>query len=164
MREWTRSGFSWDERERVASRDWAVGGQIVRRSASARVHAAATDVLCVLAAHGLVEYSAKFSRAYGGSRAQGILGGDIPSDQESGCTCGVCEGRRACGSGGGWPVHRPRCPAKTYEASISQRVVVIEFDSLAKALACHDTPAYQAALKVLGDGADRDIRIAEGVA
>src|SRR5262245_60763370 len=52
-------------------------------------------------------------------------------------------------------------PAKTYEAGISQRVVVIEFDSLAKALACHDTPAYQAAL---GDGADRDIRIVEGVA
>ena len=53
---------------------------------------------------------------------------------------------------------------KTYEAGMSQRVVVIEFDSLAKALACHDTPPYQAALKVLGSGAERDIRIVEGVA
>jgi uncharacterized protein (DUF1330 family) len=54
-------------------------------------------------------------------------------------------------------------PAKTYEAGMNQRVVVIEFDSLEKAIASHDTPAYQAALKALGDGADRDIRIVEGV-
>ena len=55
-------------------------------------------------------------------------------------------------------------PAKTYEAGTNQRVVVIEFDNLAKALASHETPAYQAALKALGNGADRDIRIVEGVA
>ena len=54
-------------------------------------------------------------------------------------------------------------PAKTYEAGINQRVVVIEFDSLEKALAAHDTPAYGVALKALADGADRDIRIVEGV-
>jgi len=54
-------------------------------------------------------------------------------------------------------------PAKTYEAGMNQRVVVIEFDSLEKALASHDTPAYQAALKALGGGADRDIRIVEGI-
>jgi len=54
-------------------------------------------------------------------------------------------------------------PAKTYEAGVNQRVVVIEFDSLQKALAAHDTPAYGTALKALGDGADRDIRIVEGV-
>jgi uncharacterized protein (DUF1330 family) len=55
-------------------------------------------------------------------------------------------------------------PAKTYEAGLDQRVVVIEFDSLAKALAVHDSPAYQAALKVLGDAVERDIRIVEGTA
>ena len=54
-------------------------------------------------------------------------------------------------------------PAKTYEGGINQRVVLIEFDSLQNALAAHDTPAYGAALKALGDGADRDIRIVEGV-
>lgn len=55
-------------------------------------------------------------------------------------------------------------PAKTYDAGMNQRVVVIEFDSLAKALASFDTPAYRAAVKALGDGADRDFRIVEGVA
>jgi uncharacterized protein (DUF1330 family) len=41
--------------------------------------------------------------------------------------------------------------------------VVIEFDSVQQATAAHDSPAYQAALKALGDGADRDIRIVEGI-
>jgi uncharacterized protein (DUF1330 family) len=53
-------------------------------------------------------------------------------------------------------------PAKTYEVGIDQRVVVIEFDSVERAVAAHDSAAYQAALKVLGDGAERDIRIVEG--
>jgi uncharacterized protein (DUF1330 family) len=53
-------------------------------------------------------------------------------------------------------------PAKTYEAGVNQRVVVIEFDSVERAVAAHDSSAYQAALKVLGDAADRDIRIVEG--
>jgi uncharacterized protein (DUF1330 family) len=53
--------------------------------------------------------------------------------------------------------------AKVYEAGIQQRVVVIEFDSLAQALSAHDTPAYQAALKELAGGAvERDLRIVEG--
>jgi uncharacterized protein (DUF1330 family) len=54
-------------------------------------------------------------------------------------------------------------PAKTYEAGLNQRTVVIEFDSLAQATAAHDSPAYQAALAALGDGAERDIRLVEGV-
>ena len=55
--------------------------------------------------------------------------------------------------------------AKVYEAGIQQRVVVIEFDTLAQALAAHDTPAYQAALKELDGGAvERDLRIIEGIA
>ena len=55
-------------------------------------------------------------------------------------------------------------PAKVYEHGINQRVVMIEFDSLEKALAAHDTPAYQEALRVLGDAVERDLRIVEGVA
>jgi uncharacterized protein (DUF1330 family) len=54
-------------------------------------------------------------------------------------------------------------PAKTYEAGLNQRTVVIEFDSLDQAVAAHDSPAYQEALVALGDGAERDIRIVEGV-
>src|SRR5579872_5156315 len=54
-------------------------------------------------------------------------------------------------------------PAKSFEAGSMQRVVVIEFDSVDKAIATHDSDGYQAALKALGNGADRDIRIVEGV-
>lgn len=55
-------------------------------------------------------------------------------------------------------------PAKTYEAGLDQRIVLVEFDSLERAIAAHDTPAYQAALKVLGNAAERDLRIVEGEA
>jgi len=54
-------------------------------------------------------------------------------------------------------------PAKIYEAGLNQRTVVIEFDSLEQATAAHDSPAYQEALAALGDGAERDIRLVEGV-
>jgi uncharacterized protein (DUF1330 family) len=54
-------------------------------------------------------------------------------------------------------------PAKTYENGVNQRTVVSEFDSLEKAIAAHESPAYQEALRVLGDAADRDLRIVEGV-
>jgi uncharacterized protein (DUF1330 family) len=56
-------------------------------------------------------------------------------------------------------------PAKTYEAGMDERVVLVEFDSLDKALAAHDTPAYQEALKALGSGSVvRDMRVVEGAA
>jgi uncharacterized protein (DUF1330 family) len=54
-------------------------------------------------------------------------------------------------------------PAKTYEVGVNERVVVIEFDSLEKALAAHDTDAYKAALKVFNNAAKRDFRIVEGM-
>ena len=54
-------------------------------------------------------------------------------------------------------------PAKTYENGQMQRTVVIEFPSLAQALAAHDTPGYQDALRALGKGdVDRDMRVVEG--
>jgi uncharacterized protein (DUF1330 family) len=54
-------------------------------------------------------------------------------------------------------------PAKAYEGGINQRTVVIEYPSLAQALSVHDSPAYQAALKALGDTVERDIRVIEGI-
>ena len=54
-------------------------------------------------------------------------------------------------------------PSIAYELGIKERTVLIEFDSVAQATAAHDSPAYQEALAALGDGADRDIRIVEGV-
>jgi uncharacterized protein (DUF1330 family) len=54
-------------------------------------------------------------------------------------------------------------PAAAYEAGQKERIVISEFPSVAQAIAAHDGPAYQEALKVLGDGALRDIRIVEGL-
>jgi uncharacterized protein (DUF1330 family) len=53
--------------------------------------------------------------------------------------------------------------AKAYEAGLLQRIVIIEFDSVEAAAACHDGPAYQAALKVFNNAGERDFRIVEGV-
>jgi uncharacterized protein (DUF1330 family) len=53
-------------------------------------------------------------------------------------------------------------PAVTYEAGLDQRTVVIEFDSVEHAKRVHDSPAYQEAMALLGNGAERDIRIVEG--
>jgi uncharacterized protein (DUF1330 family) len=54
-------------------------------------------------------------------------------------------------------------PKKIWEAGQNERVVLIEFDSLAQAVACHDTPAYRAALRLLGTGnVERDMRVVEG--
>jgi hypothetical protein len=47
-------------------------------------------------------------------------------------------------------------PAKTYEAGMNERVVLVE---------CHDTPASKEALKALATGnVERDMRVVEGVA
>ena len=54
-------------------------------------------------------------------------------------------------------------PAKVYEAGVMMRTVVIEFESIEKAIAAHDSPGYQEALRALGDGAERDLRIVEGL-
>jgi len=53
-------------------------------------------------------------------------------------------------------------PAMVYELGIKQRTVLVEFDSVAQAMAAHDSPAYKEALDALGDGVDREIRIIEG--
>ena len=53
--------------------------------------------------------------------------------------------------------------AHAYEAGLLQRTVVIEFPSLAQAVATHESEGYQAALRALGHGAERDLRFVEGV-
>jgi uncharacterized protein (DUF1330 family) len=50
-----------------------------------------------------------------------------------------------------------------YESGIMGRVVILEFDSVEKAIAAHDSDAYQEALKVIAGAADRDLRIVEGL-
>jgi uncharacterized protein (DUF1330 family) len=52
---------------------------------------------------------------------------------------------------------------KSMEGGIEERSVIIEFDSFDAAVAHYNSADYQEALKVLGDGAVRDMRVIEGI-
>ena len=52
--------------------------------------------------------------------------------------------------------------AQVYESGIKQRTTLIEFETLDAALAAHDTPDYQEALKALDGGVTRDLRVVSG--
>lgn len=54
-------------------------------------------------------------------------------------------------------------PVKVYEGGVQERTVVIEFESVAKAIAVYESAEYQRSIKALGDGAERDVRIAPAV-
>ena len=64
-------------------------------------------------------------------------------------------------AGGRFVVRAPQ-PVKTYEAGMMQRTVIVEFESVDKAIAVHDGPEYQEALRMLGDAVERDFRVCEG--
>ncbi|MDY0810054.1 DUF1330 domain-containing protein [Kitasatospora purpeofusca] len=49
-----------------------------------------------------------------------------------------------------------------HEAGITQRAVLVEFDSFDQAVAAYESEAYQKALGALPDGYERDFRIIEG--
>ena len=53
-------------------------------------------------------------------------------------------------------------PEATFELGETTRTVVIEFASVEEAVAGHDSEAYQEALRALGDGADREMRVVPG--
>jgi len=53
--------------------------------------------------------------------------------------------------------------AAAFETGVMQRVVITEYPSMQQAIAAYESPAYQAALQALGDGAVRDVRIVEGL-
>ncbi|MFF8271647.1 DUF1330 domain-containing protein [Streptomyces sp. NPDC016562] len=65
-------------------------------------------------------------------------------------------------AGGGRLLSRGR-RVVAHEAGITQRVVLIEFDSFEQAVAAYESEAYQKALVALPDGVERDFRITEGV-
>jgi uncharacterized protein (DUF1330 family) len=54
-------------------------------------------------------------------------------------------------------------PGRVYEGGLAERTVLIQFESVAQAVAAHDSPEYQEALRVLGTAVDRDLRIVEGL-
>ena len=49
------------------------------------------------------------------------------------------------------------------ENGVKERTVLIEFDSFDQAIKAYESEDYQEALKALDGGADRDIRIFEGL-
>ena len=53
--------------------------------------------------------------------------------------------------------------ANAYESGLRERIVISEFPSVEQANAAYNSAGYQQALKVLGNGAVRDIRIVEGL-
>lgn len=65
--------------------------------------------------------------------------------------------------GGGGRILSRGSPARVYEAGVPQRSVVVEFASVAAAIATYESPAYQQVLSILEGAAERDIRIVEGV-
>lgn len=54
-------------------------------------------------------------------------------------------------------------PAHAFESGIRERTTLIEFDSVDAAVAAYESPAYQKALRALGDTAERDLRIIEAL-
>ncbi|MDD9902808.1 MAG: DUF1330 domain-containing protein [Rhodospirillaceae bacterium] len=49
------------------------------------------------------------------------------------------------------------------ENGIAERTILIEFESFEAAVAAYESDAYQEALRALDGGADRDIRLFEGI-
>src|ERR1700759_2106059 len=54
-------------------------------------------------------------------------------------------------------------PAAAFESGLVERTTLIEFAGVDDAVAAYRSEAYQHALGVLGDGAERDIRIIEAI-
>jgi len=53
-------------------------------------------------------------------------------------------------------------PIKAYEAGLKERAVVIEFESVERAVRTFESANYQAAAKLLAGAVERDVRIVEG--
>ncbi|MFD7029220.1 DUF1330 domain-containing protein [Streptomyces sp. NPDC059917] len=69
----------------------------------------------------------------------------------------------AVGAGGGRLLTSRDSRVVAHEDGNTERVLLIEFDSFEAAVAAYESEAYQKALVVLADGAERDFRIVEGV-
>jgi uncharacterized protein (DUF1330 family) len=54
-------------------------------------------------------------------------------------------------------------PVRAYEGGANQRCVVIEFPSVEQAAAAYESPAYQAALRIMRGAMQREVRIVPGV-
>jgi uncharacterized protein (DUF1330 family) len=70
--------------------------------------------------------------------------------------------RPALEAGGGRYIARGT-PARVYDAGVMERTVIIEFPSVAAAIAAHDSDGYKKAVEALDGGVEREIRIVEAV-
>lgn len=52
--------------------------------------------------------------------------------------------------------------AHAFESGVAELTTIIEFPSVEAAVAAYESDGYQEALRALGDGAERDLRIVEG--
>ena len=50
-----------------------------------------------------------------------------------------------------------------FESGVAERTTLLEFESVERAVAAYKNSAYQEALRALGNGAERDIRIIEAI-
>jgi Domain of unknown function (DUF1330) len=87
--------------------------------------------------------------------AKALRGCDLSIGKEPGSACRIRQNLGPSDPSRRWRYFGSRNTAKTYEAGVPQRTIVIEFDSVAAAIAAHDSPAYQPQF--------RDIRMVEGV-
>lgn len=53
-------------------------------------------------------------------------------------------------------------PTRTYEGGVGERCVVIEFPSVAQAIATYESTEYQAVLAIMRDAVKREVRIVPG--
>jgi uncharacterized protein (DUF1330 family) len=53
-------------------------------------------------------------------------------------------------------------PSRVYEGATAGRCVVVEFDSVDRAIAAYESAEYQEARSILKAAAERDVRIMEG--
>jgi uncharacterized protein (DUF1330 family) len=68
----------------------------------------------------------------------------------------------AIAANGGVFLARTGDAIEVHEAGQHQRTVIVEFSSFAHARSAYASEAYQAALRALGNAAERDFRIIEG--
>ena len=54
-------------------------------------------------------------------------------------------------------------PVRVYEAAAPQRSVIVEFESVAAAIAAYESEAYSKVRPILEGAVDREIQILEGV-
>ena len=70
--------------------------------------------------------------------------------------------KHAIEAAGGKVLAAPGGPVVIHEAGLAQHTVIVEFASFYIAQQAYADTAYQAALRALGTGAERDFRIIEG--